>query len=92
MALHYSCNRLSQLHRLNFCLFVSDINPSREVGVQLFGNALSGVVGYAVGVFNGVGDGGNANNLDTDGRKALPGGSSFIPLNLWGSRHCKSWA
>lgn len=45
--------------------------PNRDIGVQLHGDVLEGRVNYAVGVFDGVADGGsnstnNDNNVDKD--------------------------
>ena len=42
----------------------TDLVPNRDVGFQLSGDLFGGVVNYAVGVFNGVVDGGIA-DLDT---------------------------
>jgi len=42
----------------------TDLVPQRDVGVQLSGDLFGGVVSYAVGVFNGVVDGGTA-DLDS---------------------------
>lgn len=46
--------------------------PNRDVGVQLGGEIASGVVQYAVGVFNGVPDGGNG-DVDTNDGKDFAG-------------------
>ena len=41
--------------------------PTRDIGLQFFGSVGTGLVEYAIGVFNGVPDGGNA---DTDSNDA----------------------
>ena len=41
--------------------------PTRDIGLQFFGSVGTGLVDYAIGVFNGVPDGGNA---DTDSNDA----------------------
>ena len=50
----------------------SDLVPNRDVGVQVFGENLRGVFDYALGVFNGVVDGGNG-DLDTNNTKDFAG-------------------
>jgi phosphate-selective porin OprO/OprP len=40
--------------------------PSRDLGVQVWGDVLGGRLSYALGAFNGVRDGGNSENLDVD--------------------------
>jgi len=64
---------------------VSDLLPSRDVGVQLHGElwpgspadtaqlGWRGVVNYAAGVFNGLGDGRQSSNADFDDDKHLAG-------------------
>lgn len=46
--------------------------PNRDVGVQLGGEIASGVVQYAVGIFNGVADGGSG-DVDTNDGKDFAG-------------------
>ncbi len=46
----------------------SSLAPIRDVGIQLHGGVLDGALAYAVGVFNGVKDGGNADLDDNDGK------------------------
>ena len=41
---------------------VTDLVPNRDVGLQLWGDINGGVLSYAAGVFNGVGDSRNSNN------------------------------
>ena len=76
---------LEQLQRDVALMFVerslvSDITPGRDVGVQLHGEAFRGLLEYAAGVFNGVGDGGTSSNVDTDGQKSVVGRLFFYPL------------
>jgi phosphate-selective porin OprO/OprP len=41
---------------------VTDLVPNRDVGLQLWGLIDDGVLGYAAGIFNGVGDAQNSSN------------------------------
>lgn len=41
---------------------VTDLVPNRDVGIQLWGDIDGGVLSYAAGIFNGVGDARNSNN------------------------------
>ena len=41
---------------------VSDLVPNRDVGLQLWGECNGGLLSYAAGVFNGVGDAQNSSN------------------------------
>lgn len=50
---------------------VSDITPSRDIGVEFHGKALDGLLNYAAGVFNGVGDGRMSSGVDLDGEKSF---------------------
>ena len=50
----------------------TDLVPNRDLGVQVFGEHLGGVFNYALGVFNGVVDGGNG-DLDTNNTKDFAG-------------------
>lgn len=43
--------------------------PSRDIGVQLGGELVGGKLEYAVGLFNGVVDGGLADSATTDGKE-----------------------
>jgi len=64
---------------------VSDLLPSRDLGLQLHGElwpgseadtkslAWNGVLNYAVGVFNGLGDGRQSSNAEFDDSKHLAG-------------------
>ena len=57
----------------------TDLVPNRDVGVQVFGENLRGVLNYAVGVFNGVPDGGNG-DLDTNNTKDFAGRVFVYPF------------
>ena len=56
------------------------LTPNRDLGVQLHGEAFSGRVSYAGGVFNGSGDARNSTNLDTDDTKEFAGRIFFQPF------------
>ena len=45
--------------------------PNRDVGVMLFGDVAAATVSYAVGVFNGVPDGGSADIDDSPGKDVV---------------------
>ncbi|MEO6003332.1 MAG: porin [Opitutus sp.] len=47
----------------------TNLVPNRDVGVQLGGDLLEGVISYAAGVFGGVSDGGSSSNSDFDNEK-----------------------
>lgn len=47
--------------------------PSRDVGFQLWGEVGGGVLSYAVGVFNGVGDARSTGNSDFDDNREFAG-------------------
>jgi phosphate-selective porin OprO/OprP len=75
---------LEQLQSDTDLLFVerglpSDLVPQRDVGVQLSGDLLGGVVSYAGGVFNGVVDGG-IGDLDTTDSKDMAARLFFQPF------------
>jgi phosphate-selective porin OprO and OprP len=57
----------------------TNLSPNRDVGVQLHGELAKGVVTYAVGIFNGVADGGSADN-DTGDEKDVVGRIFLIPF------------
>ncbi len=52
---------------------VTDLVPNRDVGVQLWGEVSGGLLSYALGIFNGVGDARNSSNVDFDDTKAFEG-------------------
>ena len=64
---------LERLQSATGILFVeralpTNLVPNRDVGVQLWGDLRSGTISYALGVFNGVADGGSADADVNDGK------------------------
>jgi phosphate-selective porin OprO and OprP len=45
--------------------------PNRDIGVQVFGDVANNTVSYALGVFNGVPDGGSADIDDSSGKDVV---------------------
>ncbi|MEJ0090843.1 MAG: porin [Limisphaerales bacterium] len=45
---------------------VTDLVPNRDVGLQFWGDIEGGVLSYAAGIFNGVGDAQNSSNSDNN--------------------------
>ena len=66
---------------------VSQVAPNRDIGVQVGGDLNKGTISYAVGVFNGIQDGGsNADQKDANDGKDVVGRVTFQPwLNDEGS-------
>src|SRR5688572_7017660 len=58
----------------------SNLTPNRDLGIMLHGEVLDGVVNYAAGVFNGVGDNRNSPNLDIDDEKDVAARLFFHPF------------
>jgi len=59
---------------------VSQIAPNRDIGVQLGGELSKGEVSYAIGVFNGIQDGGNnSDQKDANDGKDLAARVTFQP-------------
>ena len=58
----------------------TDLTPNRDVGAQLHGELFDGVVSYAAGIFNGVGDSRNSSNVDFEDNKAFAGRIFFRPF------------
>jgi phosphate-selective porin OprO/OprP len=54
--------------------------PNRNVGVQFWGEAAGGVVTYAAGVFNGIGDARISGNTSVDDDKEFAGRLFFHPF------------
>lgn len=50
---------------------VTDLVPNRDIGFQLWGDIDNGLVSYAVGAFNGVGDARNSSNQDFDNHREV---------------------
>jgi phosphate-selective porin OprO/OprP len=59
---------------------VTDLVPNRDVGAQLWGDVSGGVLGYAAGIFNGVGDARNSSNGPFDDNKTFAGRVFLQPL------------
>ena len=52
--------------------FVYDLSPDRDIGVELHGSLFEGVLNYAAGIFNGVGDAqGSTFNTPSDNYKTF---------------------
>ncbi|MGV3772024.1 MAG: OprO/OprP family phosphate-selective porin [Verrucomicrobiales bacterium] len=58
----------------------SALTPNRDLGVMLHGEVLDGVVNYAAGVFNGVGDNRTTANIDNDDEKEVAARLFFHPF------------
>lgn len=66
---------------------VTNLVQNRDLGIQLSGDLFANRVNYAVGIFNGVGDGGSTNNTDFDEEKEVAGRVFVTPFrNSAGSR------
>ena len=50
---------------------VTALVPNRDVGFQLWGDIANGALSYAVGLFNGVGDGRNTSNADFEDHREV---------------------
>lgn len=57
----------------------TNLGPNRDLGVQLHGELAKGLVTYAVGIFNGVADGGSA-DTDTGDEKDVVGRIFLLPF------------
>lgn len=64
------------------------IVPNRDLGIQIHGDLAGGVVNYAVGIFNGVVDGGSG-DTDTNDGKDLAGRVFFQPFRKSASKAAK---
>lgn len=53
--------------------------PGRDLGAMLHGEVSGGFLSYALGLFNGLGNGRNSQNSDFDDNKALEGRVFFQP-------------
>lgn len=62
-----------QVTMFNERAFPSQLVPGRDVGFQVHGEVAGGVLAYAAGIFNGVGDNRNSSNVDFDDNKAFAG-------------------
>ena len=66
---------------------VSQVAPNRDIGVQFGGELNKGEISYAIGVFNGIQDGGNnADQKDANDGKDIAARVTFQPwVNVEGS-------
>jgi len=62
----------------------TNLVPNRDLGVQISGDFNGGVASYAVGVFNGVVDGGNQADADNNDSKDVDGRLFFQPFLVSG--------
>lgn len=58
----------------------TDLVPNRDIGFQLWGDFAQGRLSYAVGVFNGVGDGRNSSNVDFEDHREFAGRLFSLPF------------
>lgn len=58
----------------------SGLVSGRDVGFQLGGEVNGGTLSYAVGIFNGLGDGRNSGNMDFDDSKEFAGRLFTLPF------------
>lgn len=63
---------------------VTDLIPNRDIGFQIWGDVGGGVLSYAAGVFNGVGDGRNSSNMDFDDNREFAGRIFVQPFKKTG--------
>ncbi|MCW5828519.1 MAG: porin [Deltaproteobacteria bacterium] len=61
--------------------FPTGLAPNRDIGIQLGGDIAKGALNYAVGIFNGVTDGGSA-DIDTNEDKEFTGRVFLYPFRL----------
>lgn len=59
---------------------VTNLVQNRDLGIQLGGDLFGNKLNYAVGVFNGVGDGGSTTNTDVDEEKEVAGRVFVTPF------------
>ena len=58
----------------------SDLVPGRDLGVELWGDVNDGVLSYAAGIFNGVGDSRNSSNTNLDNNLDFVGRLFALPF------------
>jgi phosphate-selective porin OprO and OprP len=56
------------------------LTPNRDLGFELHGELFDGIASYAVGIFNGVGDGRNSSNVDFEDDKSFAGRLFLLPF------------
>ena len=59
---------------------VTDLVPNRDVGLQLWGDINGGVLSYAAGIFNGVGDAQNSSNAANNNEVEFAGRLFSLPF------------
>ena len=59
---------------------VTDLVPNRDVGLQLWGDIDGGVLSYAAGIFNGVGDAQNSSNAAFENEVEFAGRLFSLPF------------
>jgi phosphate-selective porin OprO/OprP len=59
---------------------LNGLMPNRDLGIMLHGDVAQGFMTYALGVFNGVADGGTTGNIDFDDQKDFAGRIFFQPF------------
>lgn len=80
----------------------TDLVPNRDVGLQLWGAVSDGVLSYAAGIFNGVGDAQNSGNAAFENEVEFAGRLIAQPFKsserhglarsrLWRCRHFAKW-
>jgi phosphate-selective porin OprO and OprP len=63
---------------------VTGLTPNRDLGFQLWGEVGGGMLSYAAGVFNGVGDGRNTGNADFEDHREFAGRVFLQPFKKSG--------
>ena len=61
---------------------VTDLVPNRDLGFELHGDIAGGVLSYAAGIFNGVGDGRNSSNIGFQDDREFNGRLFIQPFKL----------
>ncbi|HXR05180.1 MAG TPA: porin [Verrucomicrobiae bacterium] len=59
---------------------VTDLVPNRDLGFELHGDIAGGVVSYAAGIFNGVGDARNSSNIGFEDNREFDGRLFVLPF------------
>ena len=81
---------------------VTDLVPNRDVGLQFWGDIDGGVLSYAAGIFNGVGDAQNSSNSAFENEVEFAGRLFAQPFKnsdidglarsrFWRRRHFGEW-
>lgn len=67
------------------------LTPNRDIGFQVWGDVEGGLLSYAAGVFNGVGDGRNTSNFDFEDHREVAGRLFVQPFKNWGPAAAKGF-